>query len=268
MAKKRKTADPKYADIRAWIAAQPAKERAKLKKALTELRKWYNRTEDEGVLRWYEIGDRVSAFFPKSDKRTYGDGVADLLADFLNPGRSRDDKQLTNQMWEYRKIASCLTRAQAKAWTKKRNKKGKPLTLFHVSCLLSIEGAKERNAVLKQCLAESWSVRKVRTQVQNLIGCKRSRGGRTPDPKKIPSPAVALHDIQLNTKQWLANHEVWFAGKKAALKRVPKRAYTEELYEELSGAADALIEMQEAVDAGLECLRKLAVRVQDALGIE
>ena len=101
-----------------------------------------------------------------------------------------------------------------------------------------------------------------------LIGRKRSGGGRTPKPKKIPTPAIALHDIQLSTKQWLANHEVWFAGKKAALKRVSKKAHTEELREELSGAADALIEMQEAVDDGLVCLERLAGEVEDTLGIE
>jgi len=268
MAKKRKTESPEYEDIRAWIKDQPTERRAELTRSLKELRRWYNRPEDESVLRWFEIGTRVSAFFPKEGKRTYGDNVMELLADSLEPDRSPSEPKLPNQLWEYRKIADRLTRAQANAWTKKRNKKGQPLTLHHVSALASIEDREERNAFLKQCLKESWSVREVRREVQNLIGCKRSHGGRTPKPKEIPRPAVALRDIRTNAEQWMANHKVWFAGRKAALQRVPKREHSDELYEELDGAVDALIEMQEAVEDGLDCLQKLAGEVDATVGMQ
>jgi ribosome assembly protein YihI (activator of Der GTPase) len=48
------------------------------------------------------------------------------------------------------------------------------------------------------------------------------------------------------------------SGKKAALRKLSKRNQTDELYEELSRAADALIEMQQAVDEWLDCIEWLA----------
>jgi hypothetical protein len=69
---------------------------------------------------------------------------------------------------------------------------------------------------------------------------------------------VALQEIQLEVRHWLANHAVWFADKKAALRRVSKRNQTDALYEELSRAADALIDMQQAVDEGLDCIERIA----------
>jgi hypothetical protein len=56
-------------------------------------------------------------------------------------------------------------------------------------------------------------------------------------PREVPSPIVALQEIQLEVRHWLANHEVWFADKKAALRKLSKRNQTDELYEELSRAA-------------------------------
>jgi ribosome assembly protein YihI (activator of Der GTPase) len=51
---------------------------------------------------------------------------------------------------------------------------------------------------------------------------------------------------------------LWIADKKAALRKLSKRSQTDELYEELSRAADAMIEIQQAVDEGLDCIERIA----------
>jgi ribosome assembly protein YihI (activator of Der GTPase) len=51
--------------------------------------------------------------------------------------------------------------------------------------------------------------------------------------------------------------------KKAALKKLSKRNQTDELYEELSRAADTMIEMQQAVDEGLDCLERIAGEMEE-----
>jgi ribosome assembly protein YihI (activator of Der GTPase) len=56
---------------------------------------------------------------------------------------------------------------------------------------------------------------------------------------------------------------LWFAEKKAALKKLSKRNQTDELYEELSRAADAMIEMQQAVDEGLDCVERIAEEMEE-----
>jgi hypothetical protein len=74
---------------------------------------------------------------------------------------------------------------------------------------------------------------------------------------------VALQEIQLEVRHWLANHQVWFADKRAALRKISKRNQTDELYEELSRAADALIEIQQAVDEGLDCIERIAGEMEE-----
>jgi hypothetical protein len=74
---------------------------------------------------------------------------------------------------------------------------------------------------------------------------------------------VALQEIQLEARHWLANHQVWFADKKAALSKLGKRNQKDELYEELSRAADSLIEMQQAVDEGLDCIERIAGEMEE-----
>lgn len=56
---------------------------------------------------------------------------------------------------------------------------------------------------------------------------------------------------------------MWFVGRKASLRRVPKREQTEGLYRELTLAMDGLIAMQTAVDMGLECLQQLAAEMEE-----
>jgi hypothetical protein len=53
------------------------------------------------------------------------------------------------------------------------------------------------------------------------------------------------------------------ADKKAALRKLSKRNQTDELYEELSRAADAMIEMQQAVDEGRDCIERLAGEMEE-----
>ena len=77
------------------------------------------------------------------------------------------------------------------------------------------------------------------------------------------SPIVALQEIQLEVRHWLANHEVWFAEKEAALRKLSKRNQTDELYEELSRAADALIELQQAVTRGLDRIERIAEQMEE-----
>ena len=93
--------------------------------------------------------------------------------------------------------------------------------------------------------------------MQNLYGKEKSRGGRTPKPREVPSPVVALQDIQLHARQWMANHKVWFVGRKSALGHVGKRHQTEDFYEELGKSVNDTQEMQETMVGELKQLRDL-----------
>jgi hypothetical protein len=255
MPKKRQKDAESPADIRTWIAKQPADLRRGYRSTLSSLKNAYKRQETSDVLWWYEVGTYVREFFPES--RQSGSKVTELLAEGLGATDDAAVKSISNTLWQARIIAKRLTKTEAKHWAKKRNKNGRPLSAYHVHGLVAVEDKGQRKKLLDHCLAESWSTQRLRAEVQNHFGKKKSRGGRTPKPREVPSPVVALQDIQLHARQWQANHKVWFVGNKSALGRVAKRQQ-KELGEELGAAVDALVEMQEAVKDGLACLEKLA----------
>ena len=262
MAKSKQRSDRPDNGIRSWLSRQPTAQRPALKAALISLRQAYRQKETTSIPWWHEVGGQVATFFPE-DGRQYGSELAELLACELGAVVETDVKRVSNDLWKARKIARTITCKQAAAWSKKRNAKGRPLSAYHVHSLVGVEDAQQRDALLDQCLTESWSVTRLHAEVQKLSGKKRSRGGRPARKREIPPPVVALQEIQLAAKHWKANHAVWFKAKKAALKKVAKDLQTDELYEELSRAADELIEMQQAVDEGLACIERLAQAMEE-----
>lgn len=203
-------------------------------------------------------------FFPDG-QRQYGSSVMELLAKELGAVDDNEIRSVSNTLWQARTIAKTLGSATAaKTWAKKRNGKDQPLSAYHVFAVANVE-ASEQPELLEKCLNESWSVRQLRREVQNRFGTKRSRGGRKAAARKVPSPKIALQDIQRQAAQWLADHGAWFTGPRAALRNVSKREQTVELQKELVPAWNALVEMQVAVETGLGRLRELEENIEDEL---
>jgi len=253
-------------NIQGWIKMQPAKSRAKLTKLVKELKLLFRSPNQSSVLWCYDVGRCVSKLFPRK-KRHYGASVAELLADELSPGRDREDKRLTNLFYQARDLADKYRdKRYVKSLARKTLANGKSLTLNHLKSLVSIDDEKQRDELLAECLADSWSVRQLRWEIQKLVGRKRSRGGRTAKPRKAPTAAMALHDIHVMTNQWLDNYEVWFAGKKAALSKVPKREQTGRLLENLEIAEEDLRRLKKATIDGLKTLRELKKTTKQAVG--
>jgi hypothetical protein len=264
MAKKRPTSKRDQSDMSKWIAGQPPGRRRGLRTALSSLRKAFAARESESLLWWHHTGGLVAEFFPDGG-RQYGSNVMELLARDLGAADEKAIRSMSNTLWQTRTIAKTLTLREAKSWAAKRNSKGRPLSAYHISTVAVVEDREQRTELLDTCLAEGWGVTRLRAEVQNRFGKKRSRGGRKPLRRETPSPLVALRDVQLTARQWMADHKIWFVGCKSALGHVSKNLHTDELYEALGEAADALIEMQAAVDAGLECLKGLATDVERKL---
>lgn len=265
MAKKHISSTQSKPGIKAWITSQPAKLRTDLRTALSSIRKAFDPRLQRELLWWHRVGSNVAKFFPDG-QRQHGSSVMELFAKELGAVGDNEIRSVSNTLWQARTIAKTLGSATAaKTWAKKRNGKDRPLSAYHVFAVANVE-ASEQPELLEKCLNESWSVRQLRQEVQNRFGKKRSRGGRKAAPRKVPSPKVALQDIQRQTRQWLADHKAWFAGPKAALRNVSKREQTMELQTELIHAWNALVDMQVAVETGIDRLRELEVSIEDELG--
>jgi hypothetical protein len=254
MPKKSHTDSKSPADINSWIAEQPPNRHGPLKSTLRSLKQAYRQQKTTDVLWWYEFGELVTKFFPKNS--TFGSHVTPRLAKEL-AGNNEPVGRATNTIWQSRIIVKNFSKAELKKWAGKRNRKGKPLSIYHFHCVGPVEAKEQRKKLLEKCLSESWSTRRLRDEVQNEFGEKRSRGGRKPEPRPVPTPTVALQDIQLAVRQWQANHKVWFVGKKSALGHVAKRQQTEGFREELEKSVTDIQEMLVTVVEELNQLKDL-----------
>ncbi|PHS02275.1 MAG: hypothetical protein COA78_21565 [Blastopirellula sp.] len=249
----------KPADIRNWITNQPSKQRTQLRSALRGLRKAFKEKSSTDLLWWHEVGTYVNEFFP-TGKRQYGTNMTELLASELTKDGPKAITRISNDLWQARKIARNLTKQEAKNWTKKQ--KTKSLSANHFYILVSVEDKDQRNKLHEQCLQDGWSIVRLRAEVQNLFGHKRSRGGRKPQPREIPLPMVALQEIQIQARRWMANHEVWFAGKKASFHDVSQIIQSAEMHQNLRETIGALSKMNRAVGDSLDTLMQIQSHIE------
>lgn len=178
---------------------------------------------------------------------------------------------VANTLWQARKVAIELSASEAKRWSQLRNQKERPLTAYHVHCLVSVEDPL-RSELLARCLAENWSILQLRAEVQNHVGHKRSRGGRKARPREKPSPGVALQDMQLAARRWQASHNAWFAEPGGALApetwKLKLLANPLQLQPELSRAIEALIGLLATLAAELERLHTFQAEISRDSGLK
>jgi predicted nuclease of restriction endonuclease-like (RecB) superfamily len=198
------------------------------------------------VFRWI-------SFFP--DGRNYGAKVNELLAKDLTVVEA-EVKGVSNLFWKARNVARNLSKAEARAWSKKQNERGDPLSAYHVLKLVSIQDKVKRDQLLNDCLQQCWSVARLEKEVQNSFGYLRSGGRRKSNPRPAPSPAIALREIQINSAAWLENHKLWQKAMQALLRRLSTQQM-EKLSGELAGAKKKLIAVQNALKEDIDDLKRL-----------
>ena len=245
----------KHKKIQGWIKSQPPERQDKLAHTLHELQRLLP-TKDTSLSWHYEFGVLLGEFFT-SEHGEYDREVARLLAEALGAQRRNEINNVCILLWKCRAIAKGLTTKEAKVWGNLKKTNGQTLTAYHFHCVVAIEDKDLRKELIKQCVKESWSVVRLRAEVQNRFGKKRSHGGRPAKQKQIPSPLVALQDIRLAVKHWKASQEVWFEGSKAALVKVAKRHRTEHFEAELESTVSDLQDLRDAVETALGQLEKL-----------
>lgn len=190
--------------------------------------------------------------------------VIKLLAKDLQPDEDQGGTGLVSRLYFARDLASKLNLAEVKALAATRNAAGKPLSVYHMERLLSVDDPSDRQALLEQCIARNWSVRDLTTAVQNYRGVKK-RAGLSPQGLETMGPGVALRDIYLRSREWSEHHKVWFGCKKGTLRRIPRKAHSQELLDELGRAADGLIAVWDSVEQAPAQLESLAREIEGTL---
>ena len=251
----------KYASIDEWLKGQP--DRKELRGTLRELHRLIKDKENgwADLAWWHDVGTCVARFLPKGD-RCHGDNVIELLANALQPGRDLGDWKLPNVLYRARDfVGKYESRKDAENLGRKRNADNKPLTLLHVSVLLSVKDDAQREEFMDRCLKESWSAQQLRREIQNTTGRKRGTGGRSPSPPKYSSAGVALRDIANMANRWTAFHKVWFVG----LRRLPVTNQNESMLHEIENAKEGLKYVRDDVEEALEKVQSLERQVKSNL---
>jgi hypothetical protein len=254
MAKRKSAKPPKSID--AWLQRQPEKQQATLQRKLKELDQVYKGMQSDDFPLLHRVGSRVAAFFPEGG-RHYGDNVIELLAAHLQPDPDDTSKSLRNYLYHARNFALKYNYKQARELAKARNQEEAPLTALHVQALVSMKDDKQRAELQVKCLKENWSGLRLRREVQNKSGRKRSHGGRKPQRPERQSPGVALRDIAVMSGRWTRSHQAWFARSDAALRKLKKRDRNQAVLAEMEAAIEGLEQVGKAAKDGLKRLKTI-----------
>ncbi len=251
-----------YKDIGAWVNAQPKSGQARLKIALSELRRLFKSPQHDDLCWWHRVGKRMLVLQPKEDRR-YGSSVVELIADHVEQGREREDKRTPNRLYRTRDFAEKYSWREAQKLDRER--RNGLLAPLHVTALVSLDDKGLRDELLERCLEERWSGQRLRREIQNVVGRKRSSGGLSPIPPADASPGVALRDTSILARRWMTNYEAWFVGKRAPLGPDQLKACDEATLKEVESAIKGLTEVHGAAREQLKRLRQFQRDIKESL---
>ncbi len=254
-AKRRKTASKRATQTPEGGSTRP----------LTELRHFFARPGKQKLEWWFELGHQVLLLHPEpppGEKRSYGTKAMGELGRRLAP---EDPRNATNTLWQARKLA-----LRFNDWDKLEKFQG-DLSIWHVMSLLAVDNRKGSKSSMQElhdrCVAENWSVDRLKREVQNDKGGKMA-SGREPKPLRAATPAIAVKDLYVAARRWVAYHDQCLAGRSPLLKHARRAGYSPSLFRDVRDAIQGLEQVQAAVTEELKELRQLAKNIRLALRIK
>ena len=144
------------------------------------------------------------------------------------------------------------------------------LSIWHVMSLLAVDEAKGSKSTMEEmhrrCVAEDWSVDRLKREVQIDKGVKR-KSGHKPKPLRPATAGIAATDLIVAARRWTTYHQEWLKGRTSVLKRA-RRADNDSTLRDVEGAIRGLEEVQGAVKEELVELRRLVKNIKSALKIK
>jgi hypothetical protein len=248
----------------ASVGATQAPEGRSLR-ALAELRRFFAHPEKQKLRWWFEVGHQALRLHPEpppDEKRAYGTKAVGELARKLSP---EDPKNTTNTLWQARKLALRFSK-----WDELEKFQG-DLSIWHVMSLLAVDEKRGSKSSMQElhsrCVAEGWSVDRLKREIQNDKGGKVA-SGRQPKPLRAATPAIAIKDLYVAARRWVAYHDQCLAGRRPVLRHARRADYSASLLRDVRHAIQELEQVQEAVTEELKDLWQLAKNIKLALKIK
>jgi hypothetical protein len=157
---------------------------------------------------WYELGNELLKVHPEpkagQKKRPYRPHIIEKLALQLNGVSLKNEKTIESAkttLWQARKLVMRFG-----TWKKLVKFRGK-LSIWHVMTLVAVDKQKGNKSSMedihKRCVAENWSVDQLKREVRNDKGGKTG-SGRQPKPLMAATPAMAVEDLYIAARRWMA----------------------------------------------------------------
>ena len=142
------------------------------------------------------------------------------------------------------------------------------LSIWHVMSLLAVDEKKNNTTSMEDfrdaCVAEGWSVRRLRHEIQSDKGRKQT-GGRPRMPLKVTAPAVAVQELCIAARHWMAYHDECLGGRTPVLTRTRGVRFDKRFLDSVKAAVDELEKVKVALADELAQLNDLSRAIKAAL---
>jgi hypothetical protein len=233
-------------------------------RAVDNLGRLIDNPEKDKLRWWFDVGQLVLRLHPRREpgaKRHYGEKTTLKLAQQFRPDDATKARSMSDMLVQTRKLALRFDN-----WKKLEEFQG-DLSIWHVMSLLAVDKAKGSKSTMEEmhqrCVAEGWSVDRLKREVQIDKGVKR-RSGHQPKPLGPDTAGIAATDLIIAARRWTTYHREWLTGRKSVLRRARRADYDSTL-RDVEEAIRGLEEVQGAVKDELAELRLLAKKIKSAL---
>jgi hypothetical protein len=214
---------------------------------------------------WFDVGHLVLLLHPEPSpgaKRHYGEKTTLKIAQQFRPDDETKAKTMSDMLVQARKLA-----LRFDDWKKLEEFQG-ALSIWHVMSLLAVEEAKGSKRTMEEmhdrCVAEGWSVDRLKREIQIDKGIKR-KSGRHPKPLRPATAGIAATDLIMAARRWTTYHKEWLTGRKSVLKRARQTDYDSTVLRDVEEAIQGLEQVRDAVKDELAELRLLAKKIASRL---
>ncbi len=143
------------------------------------------------------------------------------------------------------------------------------LSIWHVVSLIAVDEKRGNKKSMKEfrdeCVRNDWSVDDLRREIQNDKGSKRA-SGRPPKLRPAATPAIAVQELFIAARHWMAYHKKCLGGPKPVLTHARRADYTPRLRRDATKAIRGLKVVQDKVAIEMRQLQRLLEKIKAAIG--
>jgi hypothetical protein len=214
--------------------------------------------EKENLRWWYRVGSELllKSKAGKKPDRT------EITPDLCQQLRNEAPKNAATTLRQARRLAK-----RFETW-KDLEKFRHNLSISHINVLVDVDETKKNTKSMEEfrdeCANKHWSVRDLKSEIQNDKGGRRA-GGRPPKVRPPATAAIAIRDLYIAAQRWMAYHDECLKDRSPLRSRKRGAKYDQRLLDSVEKAVAELEKVRGAVKNELAQLTDLRKAIKAAL---